>query len=89
MPRNRSRKPQDERSSELVSWRVKPEIGVLLEQAAMIRGWPLSRVLEEGAVQRALEICADALRGLARIRRANRKAKARIAGLARQRGRRA
>jgi len=57
----------------------------LLEGAAMVRGWPIARILEEGAEQRALEICSDALRGLGHVRRKNRVERARKAALARNR----
>lgn len=83
MRKKRPKRPQDDESPKLLSWRVKPEIGVLLEQAALMRGWPVTRILEEGGVMRALEICTDALRGLAKVRAANRKARARKAGQAR------
>lgn len=75
-------KSQDERS-EIISWRPKPALRGLLEGAAMVRGWPITRVLEEGAERYALEICSDALRGLGRVRAANRRDRARKAGLAR------
>lgn len=84
-----SKRPQDERSPEVISWRVPARIAGLLEGAAMIRGWPVSRILEEGATERAMEICSEALRGLGHIRRKNRIERARKAGLARQAKRRA
>jgi hypothetical protein len=49
----------------------------------MVRGWPITRILEEGAMAYALEICSDAIRGLGLVRRANRRARSRKAGLAR------
>ena len=42
-------------------------------------------MLEEGGIQRAMEICEDALRELAKVRVANRQARSRKAGLARAR----
>jgi hypothetical protein len=82
MPRKRSTLPQDERS-EIISWRPKPAVRGLLEGAAMVRGWPITRILEEGATAYALEICSDAIRGLGHVRRANRRARAKSGGLAR------
>lgn len=74
--------PQNQRSSEVISWRIKPEIFTLLQEAARIRGWPVERILEEGGIARALEICGDALRSLAKVRVANRQARSRQGGLA-------
>jgi len=89
MAKKRSKRPQDERSPEVISWRVPARIAGLLEGAAMIRACPLSKILEEGATQHAMEIVSDAIRGLGHLRRKNRRDKARKAGLARQAKRRA
>lgn len=76
--------PQDERA-ETITWRPSRMDRALIEGAAMVRGWPVARVLSEGAVQYALEICEDALRGLGKVRRERRRASARKAALARKR----
>lgn len=74
--------PQNQRSSEVISWRIKPEIFTLLQEAARIRGWAVERILETGGVNYALEICQDAMRSLAKVRVANRRARSRQGGLA-------
>lgn len=77
------KRPQDERSSEPISWRPRPVVRALLEGAAMIRGWPIAKILEEGAEQYALEVVSDAIRGIGRVKRAQRRERARKGGLAR------
>jgi hypothetical protein len=79
----RGKAPQDKRSETTVTWRPRPSVAVLIEQAAVLRGWPVNKLLEEAAIPFALEICSDALRGLAKIRAANRRERARKGGLAR------
>lgn len=87
MARNRSKMPQDKRSDTTVTWRPRASVAVLIEQAALLRGWTVNRLLEEAAIPYAFEICEDALRGLAKIRAANRRERARKAALARHRKR--
>lgn len=71
-------------SNNVVAWRIKPELMVLFQGAADIRGWDVARLLEEGATRLAYEITADAARAMGRIRRANRKARSRKAAATRK-----
>lgn len=80
MPQER-RRPN--RGTALISARVDLHIFGLIDQAAITRGWPRSRVVEEGAISFAREIMAQAAGAQAALRRIARKAKARRAGLAR------
>lgn len=70
-----------------ISARVPPEILVLVDQAAEIRGCPRQRIVAEGTVQYANLIVAEASARTATARKNMRRAKARLGGLAKARGR--
>ena len=86
MPRNRARMPSERRKkTAYLTAKVYPETRDLVQNAADIKGWPRQRVVEEGAVQYAQLIVVEFATHGAVVRKAMRKAKARLGGLARHR----
>lgn len=58
----------------------------IVDQAAVIRGWPRAQVVEEGALLRAQQILDQAVTAYAKVRKAIRSHKASKAGVARHAG---
>lgn len=69
----RVRLPSDERSLDTISWRPGKRIKVLVEAAALIKGWPVNRLLDECVEMFATEIVEDAARALGWVRREHRR----------------
>lgn len=65
--------------------KVTREVFALVDQAAIIKGWPRSRIVEEGAVKRAQEVLEEQSRAYAQARKAARQVKAQSGGRARAR----
>lgn len=82
MPQERREKPPGTRT---ISAKVRKEVADMVLNAAVIRGWPLSRVVEEGAILRAQQIVDETSGAWAKVRKAIRVHKATKAGLARHR----
>ena len=62
--------------------KVDREVFGIIDQAAIIRGWPRQRVVELGALTLAKEILETATGAVAALRRMARQSKARQGGLA-------
>lgn len=76
--------PQDERRKTVVlSAKVSKSVATTVRNAAIIRAWPTSRVVEEGALKRAMEILDEMSQASATMRRQARANTARKGGLAR------
>lgn len=58
----------------------------VIDQAAVIRGWPRQRVVELGALEYAQRIMEVATKAMAQLRREARQSKARSGGIAKARG---
>lgn len=80
MPQERAEK---RRPKVVISAKVAAPVGEIVRNAAVILGWPTSRVVEEGALLRAQQILEQAQRAYAKVRRAIRSDKATKAALAR------
>jgi uncharacterized protein (DUF1778 family) len=86
MAHNRARMPQDEsRKTAHIGAKTSPEMARLIDLAAQMRGWSRSRVVEEGAIQRAQQIMQETSERFASFRKQTRVLKAREGGLARHR----
>ena len=68
-----------------VGAKVTREVFALVDQAAIIKGWPRSRIVEEGAVKRAQEVLEEQSRAYAQARKAARQVRAQAGGLAKAR----
>ncbi len=67
----------------VISARIRPESLQVVDHAADMKGWPRARIVEEGAIQYAQLIIAQEGARQAAARKAMRRAKARLGGLAR------
>jgi uncharacterized protein (DUF1778 family) len=86
-----SKSPQERRTKTppfpVISAKVRPDVLVLIDHAADIKGWARQRVVEEGSIQYATLIVAEASARTALARKHMRSAKARLGGLAKARNR--
>jgi uncharacterized protein (DUF1778 family) len=67
--------------------KVTPETFAIVDQAAVIRGWPRAKVVELGALEYAQRILETATGAMAQMRRMMRQSKARSGGVAKARKR--
>jgi len=82
VPQERRKKTPTTRT---ISAKVRKEVADIVLNAAVIRGWPVSRVVEEGALLRANQIVDETSGAWAKVRKAIRSHKASKAGEARHR----
>lgn len=81
---NRARMPVGEAPKKHhIGAKVSRETFQIVDQAAVIRGWPRAQVVEEGSLLRAQQILDQAVSAYAKVRKALRVHKATKAGIAR------
>ena len=70
------------RKTTVISAKVTAAVAEIVRNAAVIRGWPTSRIVEEGALIRAQQVLEETTKAHAQLRRMTRQSKSRQGGLA-------